>query len=96
MDYKETNNCLLFTIIITVSPIVSSATLRVIFFLAAMKNLKVMQFDAKMALLYGKLEEEIYMSMPEGFNFENKVLKLLKTLYGLKQAPYNLNELFTD
>jgi len=40
--------------------------------------------------LNGELEEEIYMTQPEGCvapGQEGKVYKLLKSLYGLKQAP---------
>lgn len=82
----------------TYSPVVSNASLRLMFALAVKKNFQMMQFDVKTAFLNGKLEEteEIYMSVPEGFEIKNKVLKLKKTLYGLKQAPIKWNELFTN
>ena len=50
--------------------------------------------DVETAFLNPKLEEEIYMEIPEffellypGIDFTGKCLKLLKSLYGLKQAP---------
>ena len=45
--------------------------------------------DVKTALLYAKLDKEIYMRQPEGFVIqgqEQKVLYLLCEIYGLKQA----------
>jgi len=45
--------------------------------------------DVKTAFLNDELEEEIYMTQPEGCvapGQEEKVYKLLKSLYGLKQA----------
>jgi len=46
--------------------------------------------DVKIVFLNGDLEEEIYMSQPEGCKVpdqENKVCKLIKSLYCLKQTP---------
>lgn len=49
-----------------------------------------MHLDVKSAFLNGKLEEEIFVKQPAGFQVEGKeeyVYKLNKALYGLKQAP---------
>ncbi|GJY22096.1 putative ribonuclease H-like domain-containing protein [Tanacetum coccineum] len=46
--------------------------------------------DVKSAFLYGKIEEEVYVCQPPGFedpNFPARVYKVKKALYGLHQAP---------
>ncbi|GJX20247.1 putative ribonuclease H-like domain-containing protein [Tanacetum coccineum] len=48
------------------------------------------EMDVKSAFLYGKIEEEVYVCQPPGFedsNFPNSVYKVEKALYGLYQAP---------
>nr|GEV55982.1 ribonuclease H-like domain, reverse transcriptase, RNA-dependent DNA polymerase [Tanacetum cinerariifolium] len=50
----------------------------------------VYQMDVKSALLYGTIDEEVYVTQPPGFvdlKFPNKVYKVVKALYGLHQAP---------
>ncbi|GKF33982.1 putative ribonuclease H-like domain-containing protein, partial [Tanacetum coccineum] len=50
----------------------------------------VYQMDVKNALLYGKIDEEVYVSQPLGFidpKSPKKVYKVVKALYGLRQAP---------
>ncbi|GKB27319.1 putative ribonuclease H-like domain-containing protein [Tanacetum coccineum] len=46
--------------------------------------------DVKSAFLYWKIEEEVYVCQPPGFedpDFPDRVYKLEKALYGLHQAP---------
>ncbi|GJQ93758.1 retrovirus-related pol polyprotein from transposon TNT 1-94 [Tanacetum coccineum] len=50
----------------------------------------VYQMDMKIAFLYGKIDEEVYVSQPPGFidpKYPQKVYKVVKALYGLHQAP---------
>jgi hypothetical protein len=69
------------------SPVVQYETARLIFGVAALKDWEIKSVDVKAAYLYGKLNEEIYMEEPEGFQtHQNKVWRLHHALYGLKQS----------
>ena len=50
----------------TFSPVVSYDSLRVLLALVAQEDLEVVQFDVKIAFLYGNLEEKIHMEVPQG------------------------------
>ncbi len=69
--------------------------------LAAMKGLKIFHRDVKSAFLNGKLEELIYIEIPDAFaefigaDRSTNVLRLDKSLYGLKQASRVWGETFT-
>ncbi|GJX13289.1 ribonuclease H-like domain-containing protein [Tanacetum coccineum] len=50
----------------------------------------VYQMDVKSVFLYGKIEEEVYVCQPPGFedpDFPDRVYKVKKALYRLHQAP---------
>ncbi|GEQ69929.1 hypothetical protein JCM33374_g3605 [Metschnikowia sp. JCM 33374] len=83
----------------TYSPVINKPSLRLLFALAAKMKFHVHQMDDKTAFLNGVLEEDIYMSIPPGFNkpevkgkHKSYCLKLNKSLYGLKQAPLVWNQ----
>jgi len=82
----------------TFSPVAKLNTVRILLSIAANLDWPLRQFDVKNAFLNGKLEEEVYMSPPPGFEnkFESKVCKLVKALYGLKQSPRAWFDRFTQ
>nr|GEV91560.1 hypothetical protein [Tanacetum cinerariifolium] len=54
--------------------------------------------DVKSAFLYGRIEEEVYVCQPPGFedpNHPDKVYKVVKALDGLHQAPRTWSMLMT-
>ncbi|KAH9778820.1 Integrase catalytic domain-containing protein [Citrus sinensis] len=72
------------------SPVVRHASIRVILSLTAVQDMELDQLDVKTAFLHGRLQEEIFMTQPEGFEDPKKprhVCLLKKSLYGLKQSP---------
>jgi hypothetical protein len=85
----------------TFAPVVKFGSLRTIIAVAAMEDLELDSMDISSAFLNGDLEEEIFMTQPEGFAVPGKehlVCRLKKSLYGLKQSPrqwyHKLNETF--
>ena len=69
-------------------------SIRIMLAIAAYHDYEIWQMDVKTAFLNGYLEEEVYMSQPEGFvskGRENQVGKLKKSIYGLKQASRSWN-----
>ncbi|GKE03009.1 putative RNA-directed DNA polymerase [Tanacetum coccineum] len=72
------------------APVARIETVRLILALAGSYGWRVHHLDVKLAFLNGDLEEEVYVSQPEGYQKKGevrKVYKLSKALYGLKQAP---------
>nr|GEX03346.1 copia protein [Tanacetum cinerariifolium] len=63
---------------------------------ALFKDFVVYQINVKSAFLYGKIEMEVYVCQPPGFedlNFPDIVYKVEKALYGLHQAPRSWKEM---
>ncbi|KAG7584504.1 Reverse transcriptase RNA-dependent DNA polymerase [Arabidopsis suecica] len=84
VDYEE-----------TYSPVMDAITFRYLMSLAASKNLEMYLMDVVTAYLYGSLDNNIYMKIPEGFkvpealdskSYEICAVKLQRSLYGLKQS----------
>lgn len=63
-------------------------TLRVLLALASSQSWFLHQLDVDNVFLHAKLDEEIYMDLPQGLSStkSNQVCLLKKSLYGLKQA----------
>ncbi|GJS27531.1 putative ribonuclease H-like domain-containing protein [Tanacetum coccineum] len=72
------------------APVARIEAIRLFLAYALFKDFVVYQMDVKSAFLYGKIEEEVYVYQPPGFedpDFPKKVYKVEKVLYGLHQAP---------
>ena len=73
-------------------------SLRVLLALVTQLDWEVAQFDIMTAFLYGELEEDIFMKIPEGMEVtgasNSSVCLLNKSLYGLKQVPQSWNKKF--
>ncbi|GJX44363.1 retrovirus-related pol polyprotein from transposon TNT 1-94, partial [Tanacetum coccineum] len=71
------------------APVARIEAIRLFLAYASFKDFVVYQMDVKSAFLYGKIEKEVYVYQPPGFEdpyFPDRVYKVEKTLYGLHQA----------
>ncbi|KAI0996197.1 Retrovirus-related Pol polyprotein from transposon TNT 1-94 [Podosphaera aphanis] len=71
----------------TFAPVVRYDSLRLLLAISASKGWRPRQLDIKTAFLYGILNEEVYMELPEGYRIDNHVARLNRCIYGLKQSP---------
>jgi hypothetical protein len=81
----------------TYLPVLRLTTIRILHSLATSHGFLVYQMDDKTTFINGELEEEIYMTQPNGFLLkgqENMMCKMQKSLYGLKQTPKKWHEKF--
>ena len=83
IDYKE-----------TYSPIIDATTFRYLIYLALFEGLDVRLMDVVTTYLYGSINTNVYMKIPEGFKLPEVMnskprsmysIKLQRSLYGLKQ-----------
>ena len=80
VDYQE-----------TFAPVTKLNTVRVLISLVVNNDWPLYQLDVKNVFLNGDLSEEVYMTVPLGFennSNQNLVCKLNKSLHGLKQSPH--------
>jgi len=77
----------------TYSPVMSGITFRYLISLAVQNHLSMQLMDVVTAYLYGSLDSDIYMKVPDGIQIPNPnanrnmyCVKLKKSLYGLKQS----------
>jgi Reverse transcriptase (RNA-dependent DNA polymerase)/GAG-pre-integrase domain/Integrase core domain len=84
IDYEE-----------TYSPVVDATTLRFLVGLTAANGIQMRLMDVVTAYLYGSLDSEIYMKVPEGIKLPKSLqsvnrdlcsIRLMRSLYGLKQS----------
>ena len=74
----------------TFAPVARFEAIRILLAYANHHDNILQQMDVKSAFLNGKLEEEVYVAQPPGFEDPkhlDQVYRLNKALYGLKQAP---------
>ena len=79
------------------APVALIESIRLLLSIAAEREKRVKMYDVKTAFLHGKLDNEIYMKTPDGYEYEeNTVCKLKKSIHSLKQAGMCWNEYLTE
>ena len=78
----------------TFAPTSKPETFKILLALSAIENFFLKQMDVKAAYLHPKIDKEVYLEQPKGFekldsNGNKLVCKLKKSIYGLKQAAKN-------
>nr|GEY95501.1 hypothetical protein [Tanacetum cinerariifolium] len=87
--HEDLHTCILLVSYLRKNPIRIKA-IRLFLAYASFKDFVMYHIDVKSAFLYGKIEEEVYVCQPLGFedpDFPDGVFKVEKELYGLPQAP---------
>ena len=75
------------------APTGKSTSIKLIIAHAVQNDNELDQFDVSTAFLHAKVEEDVYIKLPDGCGIHTgKIWKLNKALYGLKQAPHAWNK----
>nr|GEV96384.1 hypothetical protein [Tanacetum cinerariifolium] len=72
------------------APVARIEAIRLFLAFASYMGFLVYQMDVKSAFLYGRIDEEVYVTQPKGFldpQHPKKVYRVVKALYGLHQTP---------
>ena len=69
----------------TYAATLAGRSFRMLMALAARWDLEIRQLDAVNAFPNSKLDEEVYVELPDGFKLLGKVGRLLRALYGLRR-----------
>jgi len=69
----------------TFSPTTRMESVRTVMQIAVQNDLILNQMDVKSAYLHAPINEDVFVTQPQGYETTNKVWKLKKSLYGLKQ-----------
>ncbi|KAL7568636.1 hypothetical protein ACA910_022734 [Epithemia clementina (nom. ined.)] len=86
------------------APVVNDVTFRIVLTRKLVEKLAALSIDVETAFLYGELEEEIYMTVPDGYaevteeEIDGAVYccALLKSIYGLVQAARQFGKKFVS
>ncbi|KAJ4721450.1 Retrovirus-related Pol polyprotein from transposon TNT 1-94 [Melia azedarach] len=70
------------------SPVVRHTSIRVLLAIVAHQDLELEQLDVKTAFLHGELEEEIYMTQPDGFQWYKRFDSYMIEI-GYTRSPYD-------
>jgi hypothetical protein len=73
------------------APVINDTTFRAVLSLIQKESMIAYPLEVETAFLHGKLEEEMFMNVPEGYSedpdfIKTKAMRLKKAIYGLVQA----------
>lgn len=78
------------------APVAKVSTFRIFVVVANKLRLPIHQMDVQGAFLYGDINDEVFMSLPNSRNKSKTVCKLNKSIYGLKKSPKCWNSKFDN